>query len=284
MIRYQINKDIFKLTYLPDYARYLLDNRLQELVTVGIRFMREADLPLLRPLSKFSEEELVALSIESNRQILEALAQNNISELIEQSAEKWIHNRLDIIDKNDIMAEDLTVGFFLRRKVFAYFLDAYTKNVVLQKFIISELDIYTTQEELIYYNIYLGIQQEQLIQSSKDLAFHKELLLEAQELGGMGSFLINFKDQSKSVFTPEYKKILEIEDVIFFDDFIRWIHPDDQDSVKAAIGPAYRSGGTYETNYRYNRSGRQKNIWSKGFILVEDGQRVLIRGVIRERD
>src|ERR1700739_2249338 len=160
MIEFKVNKELFKLNYLPDYAKYLLENKLTEFVTVGIRFSREANLPLLKPLSKYSEQELVNLGLESNRQTLEALAKNQIADHIEQSVKKWVNNTLGIFDKDDIVAEDLTLGFYLRRKIFAHFLDAYTKNVVLQKFIIAELDVYTTQEELMAYNIYLNMQQE----------------------------------------------------------------------------------------------------------------------------
>lgn len=162
MTDFQINREVFKLKYLPEFADYILNNKLVEFVTVGIRFSREADLPLLKPLSKFSEDELVAISVESNREILEAISKNEVAALIEANAKKWIENNLGIIDRNELVAEDLTLGFYLRRKIFAYFLDGYTKNVVLQKFIIAELDTYTTQEELISLKIYIKMQQDSM--------------------------------------------------------------------------------------------------------------------------
>jgi|ERR1700757_423418 len=282
MIEFKLNKEIFKLNYLPDYANYLLANKLTEFVTVGIRFSREVDLPLLKPLSKYSEEELVKLGMESNRQILEALAKNKIADHIEESTKKWINNTLGIFDRDDIIAEDLTLGFYLRRKLFGHFLDAYTKNVVLQKFIIAELDIYTTQEELMAYNIYLKMQQEKLKQANKDLAFHKEILLSGEELGGTGSFSINIKYPEKSFYTPEYQKILEIDDRIAFTEFIKFVHVDDKALLLSKIDLAYKEGGTYEVEYRYKKSREEKRIWSKGFIMVEEGKPIIIRGVIKK--
>lgn len=282
MKNYMVNKDIFNFKYLPDYADYLLRNRLTEFVTVGIRFCREVDLPLLKPLSKFSEEELVALSLESNKQILLALSKNEIAKLIENNIQKWGNNTIENISKEDVTAQDLTLGFFLRRKIFAYFLDGYTKNVVEQKFIIAELDVYTTQEELLAYNIYIKSQQEKLDLMNKDLNFHKELLLEAQELGGIGSFLINLKDPSKSIYTPEYKRIFEFDGKINFDDFLQYVHKEDQPLLLATINSAYTEGGKYEVKYRYNKSGKEKRVWSKGFIMTENGKPVLMRGIVRE--
>jgi hypothetical protein len=276
------NKDIFKFNYLPDYADYLLKYRLTEFVTIGIRFCKEVDLPLLKPLSKFSEEELVALSMESNKQILLAISKNEIPQLIENNIRKWESNTLENINKEDITAEDLTLGFFLRRKIYAYFLDSYTKNVVEQKFIIAEVDVYTTQEELIAYSIYIKSQQEKLDQMNKDLNLHKELLLEAQELGGIGSFLINLLDPTKSIYTPEYKRIFEIEGKVSFDEFLQYVHKEDQASLLSQINNAYTEGGKYEVSYRYNKSGKEKKIWSKGFIMTENGKPILMRGIVHE--
>ncbi len=282
MIKYVVNKEIFKFKYLPDYADFLLKNKLTEFVTIGIRFCREVDLPLLKPLSKFSEQELVELSMESNRQILISLAKNDIANHIEENIKKWEANSIVGIDKEDVIAEDLTLGFFLRRKIFAYFLDTYTKNVVEQKFIIAELDVFTTQEELIAYGVYIKTQQEKLALINKDLSFHKELLLEAQQLGGIGSFLMNFKDSSKSVFTPEYKKIFEIDGAVDFEEFMSSVHPEDRPILLSKINAAYTEGGDYEVEYRYKKTGNEKRIWSKGFILTEEGHPILIRGIVRD--
>ncbi|MES2681387.1 MAG: PAS domain-containing protein [Bacteroidota bacterium] len=282
MVEYKINHDAFTLKYLPEFADYLLKNKLKDFVTVGIRFSREADLPLLKPLSRFSEDELVALSIDSNKEILEAISINKVADLIEINTKKWVENSLGIIDKDELSAEDLTLGFFLRRKIFAYFLDGYTKNVVLQKFIIAELDNYTTQEEMISYNIYLKMQQEKMDQVNKNLAFSEELFLEAQKLGGMGSFLLDMKDESKNTFTPEYKKIFEIEGRATFDAFLEWVHPSDRSLLKEKIDKAYKDGGLYEVEYRYKKDKREKKIWSKGMVTSENGRPVMIRGVVRE--
>lgn len=163
MNAYRVNKSLFKFEYLPEFADFLLKNKLEEFVTVGIRFCREADLPLLKPLAKLSEKELVALSLESNRQILSALSANKVGDLIETNVNNWVKNKINVIDKNEVVAEDLTLVYFIRRKLFSYFLDSYTKNLVEQKFIIGEVDVYTTQEELISYNAYFQIQKENAV-------------------------------------------------------------------------------------------------------------------------
>lgn len=160
MQKFRINKKKFKFQYLPDYAAYLEQNKLEEFVTVGIRFAREEDLPMLKPLSKLSEKELVALSLESNRQILKALASGTITDFIEDNIRNWMSNKLQVIDRNEIAAEDLTLAYHIRRKLFSYFLYGYTQSAAIQQLIINEVDTYTSQEELISLKAYFAIQQE----------------------------------------------------------------------------------------------------------------------------
>jgi hypothetical protein len=281
MLAPALNKEKFRFKYLPDYARYLLKNNLPEFTLVGIRFCRDEDLPLLRPFAKMTEEELTALCMDSNRQMLEALAANKIADHITVNVNKWIANALGIIDQNAITAEDLTLAFYIRRKAFGYFLDGFTKNVVEQKFIIGEVDVYTTQEELISYNIYLKLQQERFSRAETDIDLYRNLLLEAQQLGGLGSFMINLKDQSRNVFTDEYKRIFEMDGLTTFDGFLKYVHPADRKLLLAGIDQAYTEGGPYEVEYRYKRT-KEKRIWSKGVIISDKGKPVYIRGVVKD--
>lgn len=157
MKKYKVNKEVFKFKYLPEYASYLLQHKLEEFVTVGIRFCREIDLPMLKPLAKFSEEELTALSMDSNRIMLKALTEGTISDFIEENIQKWVSNKLEVLDKSEIIAEDLILAYFVRRKLFSHFLYGYTPNAVVQQLIIAEVDVYTTQEELVSLKAYLDL-------------------------------------------------------------------------------------------------------------------------------
>ena len=152
----------FKFQYLPDYARFLLENKLEEFVMVGIRFARELDLPMMRPLARIPEKQLIALSQQSNREILEGLASNNIVPFIKKNISDFINNQMKdldgniLLDKSEVVAEDIILAFHIRRKVFSFFLYAYTQNAVVHMLIANEVDIYTTQEHLLTTKAYLG--------------------------------------------------------------------------------------------------------------------------------
>jgi|ERR1043166_7473431 hypothetical protein len=148
-------KSRFKFQYIPDYAGFILKNKLEEFVTVGIRFCREMDLPMMRPLAKIEEKDLVAMSLESNAELLEALAANNVAPLIEKRLEIFLKNEMvnkkgeKILDRSEIMADDIILGAFLKRKMFSFFLQSYTQNAVVHTLIMGEMDHYTTQEQLL---------------------------------------------------------------------------------------------------------------------------------------
>src|SRR3954468_15926234 len=89
-----INPAVFKFQYLPDYAKFLLANKLDEFGLVGIRFCREVDLPMMRPLSKLSEKDLLNISKEGNREVLSGLASNNILPVIESNIHKFVNNEM----------------------------------------------------------------------------------------------------------------------------------------------------------------------------------------------
>lgn len=154
MKKVEVNKDLFKFNYLPQYAEYLLNKHLEEFVTVGIRFARELDLPILKPLAKVPEKELVKHSMHSSRVLLTALKEDKIASHIEESLNKWIANKLEIIDKTQIEAEDLTLVYHIRRKQFSYFLYRYTQSAPIQASIFNEVDVYTSMEELASLKIY----------------------------------------------------------------------------------------------------------------------------------
>lgn len=151
----------FTFQYLPDYAKYLLENKLEEFVQVSIRFCRELDLPMMRPLAKISEKDLIELSKSANREILTGLANNDITPIIKKNISNFVTNNMPtfngekIVDKTDVVAEDIILAFYIRRKVFSFFLHSYTKNAVVHMLIAGEVDAYTSQEHLLTTRAYI---------------------------------------------------------------------------------------------------------------------------------
>src|SRR4051812_20467732 len=82
-VRHNLN---FK--YLPDYANFLLQHKLREFAEQQLNFSRILNLPLLKYLEKFSEEEVIQLGITESHLLLTSLANNKAKEFIEQSLKR----------------------------------------------------------------------------------------------------------------------------------------------------------------------------------------------------
>ncbi len=160
MVKVKVDKTKFEFKYLPAYADYLLKNHLEEYVKISIRFCREVDLPMLKPLAKMPEQDLINLSLESNRITLNALRDSTIAEHIHENLTKWVENKLGFIDRSEIAIEDLSLVYYIRRKTFSYFLYGYTQSAAVQQLIINEVDAYTSMEELISLKVYIDLQKE----------------------------------------------------------------------------------------------------------------------------
>jgi hypothetical protein len=160
MEKISVDEQLFKFKYLPQFADYILKNKLEEFVTVGIRLARELDLPMLKPLAKVPEQEVIKLSLESTSRILKALSENNVAPIIEENINNWINNKIQYLDRFDVEAEDLTLAYHIRRKVFSYFLYGYTQSAPISISIVNEVDVYASMEELISLRAYFKIQKQ----------------------------------------------------------------------------------------------------------------------------
>src|SRR5688572_12187046 len=97
------------LVYLPSFAQYLLDNKLQEFIQLQFQISKEIDLPILRQLSSLPKEELFEISRKSSVELLTHLAGNEAENLIQISLERYQKNQLQFIDSVELAAEDITL-------------------------------------------------------------------------------------------------------------------------------------------------------------------------------
>ncbi|MBI2723222.1 MAG: hypothetical protein HYX39_13695 [Bacteroidetes bacterium] len=165
MLKHIPKSEVFKFTHLPLYAAFILKNHLSEFTLVGIRFARELDLPMMKPLAKMPESDLVKLGTETNRQLLQALVNNTVENIIDTNIENFVSNKIvdsqgkNYLQNTDIIAEDIILAFYIRRKVFNHFLHSYSPNLMLHMLITNEVDYFTTQEHLLTFKAFISTKQ-----------------------------------------------------------------------------------------------------------------------------
>lgn len=270
-----------KFEHLPEFARFILQNKLEEYTREQIKFSFEENVPLLKFLKHLSEEELVELGIASNREFLTALAENRASAFIDKSTADYIKNRIDIIERDEVVAEDITIITFIRRKTLRRFLKYYKDDLEAFVDIMEEVDRFVAESEVSAFNAFIKIQKEKTDGIYKELDQRKEELFEAQDLAGMGSFLWNMKADN-SVYSPGVMKIFGMNEATNLVDFMEFVHEDDRQKLGAAIARALKEDGLYDCEYRYVRDGIEKRIWSRGRVHFENGEAVNMKGTIMD--
>jgi len=276
-----VNPEKFRMRLLPLYAAFLLERHLDAYVRKMLEFSKNENLPLLKKLDKFSDEELIGLGKISHADTLTALSNNTIHTWIEQNVRNWVSNNLEVIDKDEVVAEDLTQTAFIKRNCMQYFIPLFTPDLNEQAILREEIDRYTTQEELVSYDTYLKLQQDKLNKTNEALKFQESLLLEAQEISELGSFFTDYENPENSMSTPQMEKITGLDqpdDIAFFNR----VHPDDRAQVKEAYEKAFESGGSFEYSFRYMMDGAEKHIQARGIVTRENGKLRFLKGTLRD--
>lgn len=276
-----MNEDNQRLKFkkLPGYAAFILENHLEEYTRMQLRFSIEEEVPLLRLFSHLSEEELFNLSLKPTEDFLKVLIENRSEEFIAQSIQMYVEDRMPEVGREEILAKDITIGTFVRRKSFRKLLIKYTQDYELGSEIMEEIDRFIAASDGETFKAYIQVQQERITSINQELTQGREELLELQELADMGSFVWNLVDGT-SKFTPSVSKILgELDGT---EDFMSHVHPDDLGRVKQDVEKAMQDDGIFESEYRYIHDGQEKNIWSRGVVTFENGVPVSMKGNVMD--
>ncbi|HEX8331695.1 MAG TPA: PAS domain-containing protein [Segetibacter sp.] len=147
----------------PQYASYLIENKLEEYVREQIRLSRELNLPVLQYLNTLSEEELIAISTISSRSFLEYFAENRASELIEDSIKQWRADQLpQNIGRYQLSADDLTLISYIRKQSLLKFLTEYSDDITQIMQLIKEVDQYILKSDSAAFETYMNLMDEKI--------------------------------------------------------------------------------------------------------------------------
>ncbi|MCE3282599.1 MAG: hypothetical protein K0Q66_1336 [Chitinophagaceae bacterium] len=160
----EMNKLEFR--YLPAFAEFLRNEKLEDYIRVQLRYSRELKLPLLRFFENMSDEELVAISVDSHRQFLDSIINNSVRQHLEESQVKWLTNQLQLVDKYDVAAEDITLVSHIRKRAMLAFLPEFTAILADAMAIITEIDVLSLEADTLSTNTYMNILREKVNEHS----------------------------------------------------------------------------------------------------------------------
>jgi PAS domain S-box-containing protein len=277
----EVKKLQFKI--LPAYADHLLNHKIREFTKKSIDLALEVDFPILKffDLSKYSEEELINLSVPAYTQFLTAALHNKLSEFVVDAVEKWETNQLPDISNQQLVVEDITLSTYIRKKSLLYFISAYTADINKATELMYEIDDYTLLANQLAFKAYVRIHEKKICEVNESLSRHQAELLEAEEIAGLGTFEWQLSG-GQSRYTPQVMKIFDLEQSSNLPDFMEFVHPGDREKLRTSIEEALKGPGNFDCEYRYRKNGKEKVIWSKGLVTFKDNIPFLMKGTVMD--
>lgn len=268
------------LRHLPQYAGYLLDHRVEQFVRTLLRNSYDADVPLLRMLPDMTEDQLFDFALVSNKNMLECIRKNDIPKYIETTRTNWINNQLTIIAKDQIIADDIVLVNYARKKTFRAFIGDYSSDLMKALELVEEVDRFVSSLDAALFKTFIGIQEQQIREINESLKKRENQLLDAQAIAQIGSFEWDFKGQNSS-YTPEVYKIFEFDKTNTLEAFLEDVHPEDRLKIRAALEKAMHDG-EYQCEYRYNRNNKPKVLFSRGKVYFDKNVPVKMIGTVMD--
>lgn len=270
---FQTNERLNGFKYLPGFAQFILNERLDDYVREQIRLSYQYNIPILKYLKHFSEEQLFELSKKGSIELLTYLANNKANDQIRVSLKNWLNDELGIIGKFELVAEDITLINHIRQAGLEKFIRFYKTNIEDAFGLAAEIDEYILANNTAAINLYIKILYEELNRS-------REQLLEAQGIAHVGSFEWDFKTTSNEN-SPELRKIFETDKPQSYEELLEKVHPADREKVKEALANAIENG-QYECEFRYLINNKQKVLWTRGIVVSSNDQESKLRGTVQD--
>ncbi|HYD22836.1 MAG TPA: PAS domain-containing protein, partial [Flavipsychrobacter sp.] len=151
---------IFK--FFPDFAKFIRENHLVDYIQEQIDLCRDFDLPIMKHIAHIPDDQLIEMGIPGHTEFLEAVENNTLKDLLEKNLKLWEDDQMGILGREDIAAEDLTMGTNIRKKTLLKFLPLYTNDPYEIIEIIKEIDAYDAEGLAAANNLYIKILTEKI--------------------------------------------------------------------------------------------------------------------------
>jgi len=150
------------LSYLPGFAQYILSEKLNEYVQKQLDYSYELEIPLLKFFLKMPEEQRFEIGKKTSTEFLTYLAHNKADEQISSSMQQWKTDQLPMIDRESVVAEDITLINYVRKKAMFDLVAGYTTNVYDIVELAKEIDYFSTESIKVATNNFISLYKERL--------------------------------------------------------------------------------------------------------------------------
>lgn len=265
--------DITDLRHLPGFAGFILDYHLDAYVHEQLRLSREINLPLLKYFESLPQDRVFEIAKASSEELLTYLAKNKAREQVEAGLQKWLSNQLPVVNKDKIVAEDITLISYMRKQVLLHFIPLYTTDILESVEVIKEIDRFILASETVSTNTYIQLLKDDI---REQLHFNKKItdtspgiiyvfdLIEMKEVYSNKKVEDLFgysREELQRMGTSILSQIIHPEDVSYLHEYIKDFSTAMDGEVRSIEYRLknhknnYRWLRTYETVFKRNEQG-----------------------------
>lgn len=259
-----------EFTVFPEYARFLLDHKLDDYIKEQLSITRTVNLPLLRFFESYSEEQMLAVGRNTSMEFLSAISRNKIREFITVSVNRWINGQVTALERNEVMVEDILCISLIRKRTLSHFFPAYTSDINTCVKLMQEIDEFVNYTDTICFRILLDMQQD--------------LYKKAQMMAQMGNWTWDLKSGMRT-WSDELFKMYGLEKGRYAPgDLERYNHPEDKAMISSTIRDSISSLSPYDFYYRIILdNGEEKFLHAKGEVKTDDdGKPEMLFGTLQD--
>ena len=280
---------MYEYKHLPAYARFLLNNHIEDYAREQIRLSHVLQLPVLESLVKrFSNEEMLRIATTTSREYLTFIADNQGKEQIMMSMNRWMNDQLNFVGQSELGAKDITLLNYIRGQALKKFLLGFTQDAEMISNINAEIDLLLLGSSTTSTEYFIDLLRNKIAEQSKlasklieaspaitflfDTVNNRQIFVSGKVLEVMGytpdelvqmgsNFLLqlihprdleNLIDHMQSILSENRNETKQVE--------FRFKHKDGK----------YRWLRTYEVIFSRDEDGKPKFILGKTFEITRE--------------
>ena len=171
----------YSFPHLRNFASYLLENHLEEVAKINIKFARQVDLPLLKVFAHLSEQEFTAFVKGTLETFFVQLIEQNALEHAKETLRKWRSDTLPNIPRAGVATADLVLVYHVRKQLLLGFIEDYTTDIKEALAIAKEIDLLYAEVEQYAFSLYVDLKEAEHKEINEKLQEQQTELEEAYE-------------------------------------------------------------------------------------------------------
>ena len=274
------------LSYLPSYAQYILQHRLDDYCQFLIKAAHEIEIPMMQYFKELNHEQQLQITKNSTKEFLTYLAQNKAKQQIESSLKQWKENLLPMMTREQIVAEDITLVTFLRKKSLTHFIADYTSHINDAIELIKETDLFLSFAETAATTTYINLLRDKIEEDETTLRSNDYLYKRAEAITHLGSYRWDLKTNDLN-WSDELYRIYGLDpqtDKVDFDYIGSFNFAEDTPMVRAEYNKAIQEKRPFDFYYHIHaKDHSSKILHARGELLFNDsGEAETVIGTVQD--